>query len=109
MARPTVKAVLLSPQRPLGDRPLLVVGPSLGTSSVLWTQAAALLGTDFDRNAQPSLASVLVQGDVTRTDIGNFVSVDVTGLMIRRRSPLGSTPWAITNCSLFFRVKTRVI
>ena len=48
MARPTVKAVLLSPQRPLGDKPLLVVGPSLGTSSVLWTQAGALLGNDFD-------------------------------------------------------------
>lgn len=48
MARPTVKAVLLSPQRPLGDKPLLVVGPSLGTSSVLWTQAGALLGDDFD-------------------------------------------------------------
>jgi 3-oxoadipate enol-lactonase/3-oxoadipate enol-lactonase/4-carboxymuconolactone decarboxylase len=39
---------LLSPQRPLGDKPLVVVGPSLGTSSVLWTQAGALLGTDFD-------------------------------------------------------------
>jgi 3-oxoadipate enol-lactonase len=48
VARPTVKAVLLSPQRPLGDKPLVVVGPSLGTSSVLWTQAGALLGTDFD-------------------------------------------------------------
>jgi 3-oxoadipate enol-lactonase len=43
-----VKAVLLSPQRALGDKPLLVVGPSLGTSSVLWTQAGSLLGNDFD-------------------------------------------------------------
>ena len=48
MARPTVKAVLLSPQRPLGDKPLLVVGPSLGTSTLLWTQAGALLGDDVD-------------------------------------------------------------
>lgn len=48
MARPTVKAVLLSPQRALGGKPLLVVGPSLGTSSVLWTQAGSLLGGDFD-------------------------------------------------------------
>jgi 3-oxoadipate enol-lactonase len=48
VARPTVKAVLLSPQRALGDKPLLVVGPSLGTSSVLWTQAGSLLGDDFD-------------------------------------------------------------
>lgn len=48
MARPTIKAVLLSPQRPLGDKPLLVVGPSLGTSTFLWSQAAALLGGDVD-------------------------------------------------------------
>jgi len=48
VARPTVKAVLLSPQRPLGDKPLLVVGPSLGTSTLLWSQAGALLGDDVD-------------------------------------------------------------
>ncbi|WP_248763490.1 alpha/beta fold hydrolase [Pseudarthrobacter sp. SSS035] len=48
MAKPTLKAVLLSPQRPLGDRPLLVAGPSLGTSTLLWTEAATLLGTDYD-------------------------------------------------------------
>jgi 3-oxoadipate enol-lactonase len=48
VARPTVKAVLLSPPRDLGDRPLLVVGPSLGTSSVLWAQTASVLGNDFD-------------------------------------------------------------
>ncbi|MBT2533601.1 alpha/beta fold hydrolase [Arthrobacter sp. ISL-48] len=48
MAKPTLKAVLLSPQRPLGDHPLLVAGPSLGTSSILWTQTAALLGKDVD-------------------------------------------------------------
>jgi hypothetical protein len=46
-------------------------------------QPPTLFPTDFDRNAQPPLASVLVQGDVTRADIGNFVSVDVTPLMIR--------------------------
>ena len=33
VAKPTLKAALLSPQRPLGEHPLLVVGPSLGTSS----------------------------------------------------------------------------
>ena len=48
MAEPIVKAVLLSPQRALGDRPLLIVGSSLGTSSLLWSQAGSLLGTDFD-------------------------------------------------------------
>jgi len=48
VAKPTVKAVLLSPVRELGDKPLLVVGPSLGTSTFLWSQAGALLGNDFD-------------------------------------------------------------
>ncbi|MET4097209.1 alpha/beta fold hydrolase [Arthrobacter sp. UYCu712] len=48
MARPTLKAVLLSPQRPLGDKPLLVVGPSLGTSTFLWSQSGALLGGVVD-------------------------------------------------------------
>lgn len=46
-------------------------------------QPPTLFGTDFDRSAQPPLASALVQGDVTRADIGNFVPVDVTSLMIR--------------------------
>jgi len=46
-------------------------------------QPPTLLETDFDRSAQPALASVLVQGDVTRSDIGNFVPVDVTPLMIK--------------------------
>ena len=48
MAKLALKAALLSPQRPLGDHPLLVVGPSLGTSSILWNRAASLLGTDYD-------------------------------------------------------------
>ncbi len=46
-------------------------------------QPPSLIATDFDRNAQPPLASVLVQGDVTRNDIGSFVPVDVTPLMIK--------------------------
>ncbi|MCY0905915.1 alpha/beta fold hydrolase [Arthrobacter sp. H14-L1] len=46
--RPEVRAVLLSPQRPLGSRPLLVVGCSLGTSSVLWEKVGTLLGGDVD-------------------------------------------------------------
>lgn len=48
MARPTLKAVLLSPQRTLGDKPLLIVGPSLGTSSLVWAQAGSLLASDVD-------------------------------------------------------------
>ena len=46
-------------------------------------QPPTLLGTDFDRNAQPPLASMLIPGDITRGDVGNFVTVDVTPLMIR--------------------------
>lgn len=45
-------------------------------------QPPTLYGTDFDRNAQPPLASVLIKGDITRADVGNFVSVDVTPLMV---------------------------
>ncbi|WP_284976268.1 alpha/beta fold hydrolase [Arthrobacter sp. efr-133-TYG-104] len=48
MAKPTVKAVLLSPQHELGNKPLLVVGPSLGTSTILWSATAALLGDEYD-------------------------------------------------------------
>ncbi len=46
-------------------------------------QPPTLIGTDFDRSAQPPLASALVQGDVASADIGHFVPVDVTQLMIR--------------------------
>jgi hypothetical protein len=46
-------------------------------------QPPILLGTDFDRSAQPPLASMLIPGDITRGDVGNFVTVDVTPLMIR--------------------------
>jgi hypothetical protein len=45
-------------------------------------QPPTLVGTDFDRNAQPALASVLIQGDVTSADVGHYVSVDVTPLMV---------------------------
>ena len=48
MAKPALKAALLSPQRPLGDHPLLVAGPSLGTSSILWNRVATVLGGDYD-------------------------------------------------------------
>lgn len=48
MADPILKAVLLSPPRPLGERPLLVVGSSLGTSSLLWARTADLLGDSLD-------------------------------------------------------------
>lgn len=46
-------------------------------------QPPTLFQTDFDRGAQPALASVLIQGNITHADVGNFVSVDVTPLMIK--------------------------
>ncbi len=48
VAKPALKAALLSPQRPLGDHPLIVAGPSLGTSTILWNRVATLLGNDYD-------------------------------------------------------------
>ncbi len=46
-------------------------------------QPPILIGSDFDRAAQPPLGAVLVSGDVTVADIGHFVPVDVTSLMIQ--------------------------
>lgn len=46
-------------------------------------QPPNLIASDFDRSAQPALASVLVQGDVNSADVGHYVSVDVTPLMIQ--------------------------
>ena len=46
-------------------------------------QPPNLIGTDFDRSVQPPLTAVSVPGDVTNADIGHFIPVDVTSLMIR--------------------------
>lgn len=46
-------------------------------------QPPILIGSDFDRAAQPALGAVLVSGDVTAADIGHFLPVDVTPLMIQ--------------------------
>jgi hypothetical protein len=45
-------------------------------------QPPTLIGTDFDRSFLPPLGAVLVSGNVTAADIGRFVPVDVTSLMI---------------------------
>jgi hypothetical protein len=46
-------------------------------------QPPNLIGTDFDRTIQPPLAAVVVSGEVNGADVGHFVPVDVTSLMIR--------------------------
>ncbi|WP_422936695.1 alpha/beta fold hydrolase [Sinomonas sp. P47F7] len=45
---PQIRAVRLSPREQLGERELVVLGPSLGTSTVMWDAAARLLGEDYD-------------------------------------------------------------
>ena len=48
MTVPIIKAVRLSPREQLGERELVVLGPSLGTSTAMWEAAARLLGADYD-------------------------------------------------------------
>jgi hypothetical protein len=51
-------------------------------------QPPTLIETDYDRTLQPALASVIVTPDISRSDVGTFVPIDVTSLMIeaqRRR------------------------
>ena len=49
-----------------------------------------MIGTDFDRTAQPALASVIVTPDISSADLGKFVPIDVTTLMVEaQRRGLG--------------------
>lgn len=66
---PAVKAVLLSPARPLGNRPLLVVGASLGTSSVLWKEVGGLLGADADGATVDATGTKVTGVDVVAWDL----------------------------------------
>jgi len=45
-------------------------------------QPPTLIGTDFDRTLQPALASVIVSPDISSSDVGVFVPIDVTSLMV---------------------------
>jgi hypothetical protein len=45
-------------------------------------QPPNLIATDFDRAQQPALASVIVTPDISSSDVGTFVPIDVTSLMI---------------------------
>jgi hypothetical protein len=44
-------------------------------------QPPTLVDTDFDRSAQPALASVVLTPDISRADVGTYVPIDVTSLM----------------------------
>ncbi|WP_138445108.1 alpha/beta fold hydrolase [Sinomonas susongensis] len=48
MSVPQIRAVRLSPREQLGQRELVVLGPSLGTSTVMWDAVARLIGEDYD-------------------------------------------------------------
>jgi hypothetical protein len=48
-------------------------------------QPPTLTPYQYDRAAQPALGAVLISGDVTGADIGHYVSVDVTSLMIQEQ------------------------
>jgi hypothetical protein len=45
-------------------------------------QPPTLIATDFDRTLQPPLASTRISPPISRSDVGTYVSVDVTSLMI---------------------------
>jgi hypothetical protein len=45
-------------------------------------QPPTLIETDFSRTQQPALASVVVTPSIDRRDVGTFVPIDVTSLMI---------------------------
>jgi hypothetical protein len=45
-------------------------------------QPPTLVGTDFERTAQPPLASTRISPPINHADVGTYVSVDVTSLMV---------------------------
>ncbi len=46
-------------------------------------QPPNIIATDYDRTAQPPLASILVSPDFGQSDVGTNVSIDVTSLMVK--------------------------
>jgi hypothetical protein len=44
-------------------------------------QPPTLIDTDFSRSVQPALASVTLSPDISRSDVGTYVPIDVTPLM----------------------------
>jgi hypothetical protein len=41
-----------------------------------------MIASDFDRTQQPALASVIVSSDISSSDVGKLVPIDVTPLMV---------------------------
>lgn len=63
-----------SVQPPTGSLPIQI--------DLVAIQPPTLVGSDFDTVAQPALASINVNPDFTRADIGTLTSIDVTPLMV---------------------------
>ena len=61
-------------QPPAGQLPLRV--------DLVAFQPPTLIASDFDRTSQPALASVIVTPDISSSDVGTFVPIDVTPLMV---------------------------
>jgi hypothetical protein len=61
-------------QPPAGQLPLRV--------DLVAFQPPTLIASDFDRTAQPALASVVVTPAISSSDVGKFVPIDVTPLMV---------------------------
>ena len=61
--------------------------PTVGTLPILIElvsfQPPTIIATDYDRTAQPPLASIVVSPDFAQSDVGTNVSIDVTSLMIK--------------------------
>jgi hypothetical protein len=64
--------------------------PNVGTIPIridlVSFQPPTLIPTDFDRGAQPALASVVVSPPLSPADVGTNVSIDVTPLMIEAQN-----------------------
>ncbi|MBV8865962.1 MAG: hypothetical protein JO210_11255 [Acidobacteriaceae bacterium] len=58
-----------------GSLPLLV--------ELVSFQPPTLIASDFDRSVQPPLAAVSVNPPISSADVGRFVSIDVTALMVQ--------------------------
>jgi hypothetical protein len=62
-------------QSTTGTLPLLV--------DLVTFQPPTLIATDYDRTAQPPLASVTLNPPISPSDVGHFVQIDVTALMVQ--------------------------
>ncbi len=73
-------------QPPSGNLPILI--------DLVSFQPPTLVSTDFDRTLQPALASTTISPPIGSSDLGTYVSVDVTALMVQAQR-LGLTDFQV--------------